>query len=117
MNGGVSKSRTRRSRVKLSKALQEKPPDAVANTSAGIHVEMFQVGRHVSSPSTDHPPSHREQSPVSGHLARNTVPAQSTKRQLEFENDPSPAKRARLNLTDTQRPGVGDEKAEQADKV
>jgi hypothetical protein len=63
------------------------------------------------------PSRHREHSPVSGHVARNAVPAQSTKRQLESEIDPLPAKRARLNRTVTQWPGVEDEKAEQADKV
>ena len=44
MNGGVSKARTRRSHVKLSKALQEKLLDAVANTGAGIHVDFLELG-------------------------------------------------------------------------
>ena len=44
MNGGVSKARTRCSRVKLSKALQETLLGAVADTGAGIYVNVARVG-------------------------------------------------------------------------
>ncbi len=40
MNGGVSKAWTRRSRVKLSKSLQETLLDAVASIAAGVHVDV-----------------------------------------------------------------------------
>lgn len=117
MNGGVSKLRARRSRVKLSKALQDKLLDAVADTGAGMH--GFRRGRHVNSSGTGLPPSYGKLSPASGELARDTVPVQSTKRDLDAtsEVDPLPAKRARLTRTDAQQAGVEDEEEEQAAKV
>ncbi|KAK3371258.1 hypothetical protein B0T24DRAFT_595093 [Lasiosphaeria ovina] len=91
--------KTRRSRVQLSKALQETLLDAVAGNIAG----------------TELPRSHREQSPQSGDFAGAATPLQARKRRLDAtESDPSPAKRARLTRTDTQQPGV--EKSEQAGK-
>ncbi|KAK3379027.1 hypothetical protein B0T24DRAFT_144293 [Lasiosphaeria ovina] len=105
MNSGVSKARTRRSRVQLSKALQETLLDAVAGNIAEL------------------PRTHREQSPES---AGDATPVQTRKRRLDAtesdpspatESDPSLAKRARLTRTDTRQPGVEDEKAEQADKT
>lgn len=68
---------------------------------------------------TEHPPGRREKPPVTGDLDRDAVPVQSTKSQLDAtsEIDLLPAKRARSTRTDTQRPGVADEKEDQADKV
>lgn len=40
MNGGVSTAPTRRSRVQLSKALQETLLDAVAGNIAGAHIDV-----------------------------------------------------------------------------
>ena len=40
MNSGVSKARTRRSRVQLSKALQETLLDAVAGNIGGAHIDV-----------------------------------------------------------------------------
>ncbi|CAJ2510568.1 Uu.00g095370.m01.CDS01 [Anthostomella pinea] len=108
MNSGVSKARTRRSRVQLSKALQETLLDAVANDTAG---------RLVNPSGTELPQSYREQSPGSGDPAGDTIPTQARKRRLDTtESNPSPANRARLTRPDTQQPGVDDEKAEQAGK-
>lgn len=114
MSGGVSKLRARRSRLTLSKALQE---DAVADTVAGMH--GFRRGRHVNSSGTGLPPSYGKPSPASGDLARDTLPVQSTERDLDAtsEVDPLPAKRARLTRTDAQQAGVEDEEEEQAVKV
>ncbi|KAK3942354.1 hypothetical protein QBC46DRAFT_339557 [Diplogelasinospora grovesii] len=57
-------------------------------------------------------------SALNGDLSRVTVLVQSTKTRPDgtSESDSLSAKRARLTRTDTQRPGVADEKAEQADK-
>jgi hypothetical protein len=62
----------------------------------GTPTHGFRRGRHVNSSGTGLPPSCRKPSPVSGDLARDTVPAQSTKRDLDAtsEVDPLPAKRA-----------------------
>jgi hypothetical protein len=122
MNGGASKAWTRGSRVKLSKALQVPPPDAVASNAAGMHVD---VSRELEGLLTHHSlciellPSYREQSPESGDLAGDATPVQARKRRLHAttKSDPVPAKRARLTRTDTQQPRVEDEKSEQAGKV
>ncbi|KAI1465556.1 uncharacterized protein F4812DRAFT_461248 [Daldinia caldariorum] len=100
MTSGVSKARTHRSRVQLSKALQETLLDAVAGSI------------------TELPRSDREQSPESGDPTRDTTPVQARKRGLDAtENDPSPAKRARLIRPDAQQPGIDDKQAEQAGKA
>ncbi|RMZ82764.1 hypothetical protein DV738_g1667, partial [Chaetothyriales sp. CBS 135597] len=100
MNGGVPKAQTCRSRVQLSKALQETLLVAIAGTLAGL------------------PRNHREHSPESGDPAEEATPAPARKRRLDgTESDPLPAKRPRLTRTDTQNPGVEGEKAEQADET
>ncbi|KAJ2898903.1 uncharacterized protein MKZ38_003587 [Zalerion maritima] len=100
MNSGVSKARTRRSRVQLSKALQETLLDAVAGNIAEL------------------PRSHQEQSSGSGDPAGDATPVQARKRRLDApESEPSPAKRARLTRTDTQQPRFEDVKVEQADET
>ncbi|KAH8889896.1 hypothetical protein GQ53DRAFT_766357 [Thozetella sp. PMI_491] len=101
MNGGVCKAWTRRSRVRLSKALQETLLDAVAS----------------SIPGTELPQNVREQSLESGVLAGDATHVQARKRRLDAtDSDLSPAKRTRLTRTETQQSGVEDEKAEQADE-
>lgn len=100
MKGGVSKEWTcRRSRVKLSKALQETLLDALESTGL--------------------PQGQRESSLQSGGFAGDPTPMQARKRRLDAitESDPLPAKRARLTQTDTQNPRIEDEESEQADKV
>ncbi|KAK5651176.1 hypothetical protein OQA88_13194 [Cercophora sp. LCS_1] len=100
MNGGVSKAQARRSRVKLSKVLQETLLDALADTGAEI------------------PRSHRAQPTADEFLARDATPIQATKRRLDetSESNPPPAKRARLARAGAQPPGVEEEKAEQGSK-
>ncbi|KID89012.1 heterokaryon incompatibility protein, partial [Metarhizium majus ARSEF 297] len=100
MNCGVSNAWTGRSPLKSPNSSQKKLLDAVASRGAG----------------TELPQSHREQSAESGDLAGDATPVQARKRLLDAtsEGDPSPAKRARSTRTDTQRPGVEDEKSEQA---
>ncbi|KAJ2896870.1 uncharacterized protein MKZ38_005122 [Zalerion maritima] len=110
---GVSKARTRRSRVTLSKDLQEELLGAVASTDTGMYVDVS-GGRHANSAGTGLPQSPGEQPSVAGSLARE-APLQSMKRRLAAsEIDLVPTKRARLERTDTQQPGVGDEGAKQA---
>ncbi|TPX14894.1 uncharacterized protein E0L32_005003 [Thyridium curvatum] len=91
MNGGISKTRTRRSGVRLSKALQETLLAAVARAGA------------------EPPQSPEEQSPVGRYLPWDAL-LQSTKRSLDatFDIDPLPAKRAR------QQPPIGNGRPEQA---
>jgi len=116
MDGGVSKARTRRSRVQLSKTLQETLLDAVASNIAGVHAQRLK--RLVNPSGTELSRSHREQSPESGHPARDATPVQAQKRRLDAtESDLVPAKRARLTRTAMQQPGIEDKKAEQAGKV
>ena len=116
MNGGVFKARTRRSRVQLSKALQETLLNAVAGNIAGAHVDI-PLKTLVNPSGTALPQSYREQTPESRGPIRDARPVQARKRPLDTtESDPSPAKRARLTQTDVRQPGVEDEKAE-ADKV
>ncbi|KAK0613145.1 hypothetical protein B0T17DRAFT_511485 [Bombardia bombarda] len=100
MNSGVSKARTRRSRVHLSKALQETLLDAIAGNIAEL------------------PRSYQEQSLERGDPAGNATPVQVWKRQFDApESDPSPTKRARLIRIDTQQPKFENKKAKQADKT
>ncbi|ROT43732.1 hypothetical protein SODALDRAFT_46249 [Sodiomyces alkalinus F11] len=88
MNSGVSKTRVCRSRIKISKALQEELLDAIASTD------------------TELPQNPRDQSPV--------TPSQSTKRRLTTSGiDPLPAKRTRLEQTDAHQSGIQDQKAGQ----
>ncbi|KAI0102470.1 hypothetical protein GGR51DRAFT_527478 [Nemania sp. FL0031] len=90
MHSPVSKARTRRrSRIKLSKSLQEQLLDAVARKSA-------------------------EQPQVDVDLNRAAAPVQSTKRQLDTpsEIDPLPTKRARLTSADTRQPSVENDKVD-----
>jgi hypothetical protein len=114
MDGGISKEQTRRSRAELPNALLL---DAVALAGAGMRLDVFEeYTRDAGSSATELPPSHTEQSPVSG---TRDAPVQSTKRRLEgaSESDPSPVKRVRFTQTDTQQPGVEGEEAGEADKV
>ncbi|KAI5918409.1 hypothetical protein F4810DRAFT_575963 [Camillea tinctor] len=97
MNGGISKARTRRPRVNLSKALQETLLAAITDPSA----ELLQ--------------GPRDQRLVDGDISLD-APLQSKKRPLDdvtSDIDPLPAKRARLAQTDTQQPRVEQETAEQ----
>ncbi|KAK0748559.1 hypothetical protein B0T21DRAFT_344204 [Apiosordaria backusii] len=89
MNRGISKSRSRRSRVNLSKALQETPLAAITKSSAGVN----------------------------GGIPQDAL-RQPTKRSLDVTSDidPLPAKRARLTQTDTQQSGLEEEISEQPDK-
>jgi hypothetical protein len=119
MNGGVSKPWTCRSRVKLSKALQETLLDAVAS-NAGVNVDAPRLlGRLADFLRAELPQNLREQSRESRELGGDATPVQTLKRRLDAttESDPLPMKRARLTRTDIQQPGVEDEKSEQADKV
>ncbi|KAI0868062.1 hypothetical protein GGS24DRAFT_514118 [Hypoxylon argillaceum] len=101
MHSGVSKARARRSRIKLSKSLQEQLLVAAARKDS------------------DHPQSYTGQPQVSIDLNRATVPVQSTKRPLDAlsEIDLLPAKRARLELTDAQQPSVEDDEVERVSKT
>jgi hypothetical protein len=122
MRGGVTKPRrTRRSRLNLLKLSQEKLLDAVASEELDMHVGSAiasGVARRVDSPDKELPPSHSEQSQVSD-LAQETKPLQSEVRQPDSASEihSLPAKRVRSTRTDTQRPRVESEKAEQAVKV
>ncbi|KAF4511874.1 hypothetical protein G6O67_001078 [Ophiocordyceps sinensis] len=100
MYGGVPKAWTRRSRVKLSTALQETLLDAIANNA-------------------ELPQNHREQSPERGDLAQDVTPVQAPKRRLDTttESDSLPAKRCRLTRTDAQQPEIEDKSAEKAAKT
>ncbi|KAK0635023.1 hypothetical protein B0T17DRAFT_515079 [Bombardia bombarda] len=94
MNGRVEKLR-RSSRAKLSKASQARLLDAALNQGAG------------------HAKDCREE--FAEGFARIATPEPSRKRRIDatFNVGPLPAKRARSVRTDTQRPGIEDEKAEQ----
>ncbi|KAF2461177.1 hypothetical protein BDY21DRAFT_361162 [Lineolata rhizophorae] len=86
MNGRITKARTRRSREKPSKALEEKLVDAL-------------------------PRSH-QQPPANRGPSRDLKPVPTAKRQFDAissEKDPLPAKRTRLMRTDTERLGVDEE--------
>ena len=114
MNSGVSKAKTGRPYLKLSKALEEKLLEAVASPGAGMHASSGRVGGYANSLDI----GLLESPLVSGYLDQDALPVQCTKRQLETTtgSDPLPAKRARLTTGD-QQPSVEDGKAEQADKV
>ncbi|KAK0622001.1 hypothetical protein B0T17DRAFT_493439 [Bombardia bombarda] len=115
MNGRVEKSR-RSSRAKLSKASQERLLDAALSQGAGTpvdpHRQVSRTVRQVTS-CTGHAQDCREESAEG--FARVAPPEPSRKRQLDATSDidPLPAKRARSTRTDTQRPGVEVEEAEQ----
>ncbi|KAI1123615.1 hypothetical protein F5Y10DRAFT_285875 [Nemania abortiva] len=94
MNARISKASTGRSRLKLSRVLQEQLLEAVART-----------GKHA-----DH-------SAVSEHLLQDT-PHQNSKRRLDATKiDLLPTKRIRLAQAAEDQPAVEDEKAEQVDKI
>lgn len=97
MHRGISKVRTGRARVKLSKALQEALLAADASSGAGMKVESVGCGlcdAVLNSSGTERPQSPKEQSPDA------LLP--STKRTLD-DIDPLTTKRARL-ATDAQQP-------------
>lgn len=123
MHSGVSKARARRSRIKLSKSLQEQLLVAATRKDSGIYIQkclcLPTIGILVNLLGIDHPQSYTEQPQVSIDLNRATVPVQSTKRPLDAlsEIDLLPAKRARLELTDAQQPSVEDDEVERVSKV
>ncbi|KAF1992755.1 hypothetical protein P154DRAFT_583498 [Amniculicola lignicola CBS 123094] len=99
MNGAILKSRSRCSRVKLSKTLRDTLLDAIRETGAGA--DTF------SKP--------KEQPRESRDLVREEPLQSATKRRLDTtsESDLLRVKRARLALTDVQ-PRAADGKVEQA---
>ncbi|KAK0612985.1 hypothetical protein B0T17DRAFT_542375 [Bombardia bombarda] len=87
MRGGASNLRARRSHLRRSKASQENRPDVTASKTPEL------------------PQSHSDRSLVDGGLVQDKTPSQTIKRPLcsVSTNDCSPAKRARLTQTATQR--------------
>ncbi|KAB5539430.1 hypothetical protein GE09DRAFT_317900 [Coniochaeta sp. 2T2.1] len=107
MRGRVSRPRACRSQLNLPKASQEKRLDAIASRTQGMHVERpcSRKLEYILIHGAELPPGRGGRYPAGGGVAQDTTPLQSSKRALDpaSTNDSSPAKRARLTWTDTQR--------------
>ena len=122
MNRGISKARTHRSRVNLSKTLQETLLAAITDSSAGMSYlqlpRVWTVRSCANSSRIELVPNPRDQPPVDGDISPD-APLQSTKRPFNVTSDIDslPTKRARLTQTDIQQPRVKEKTVKQADKV
>ena len=116
MKGRVAKSRqNRRSGLKYP---QEKLLDAVVAGTCRRCPRFWEWEARVDSSGKEALPSLNEQSPGGGHLGQeNTALQPDERRPHKVSIHSSPSERRVSRRTDTRRPGVTDEEAEQAGKA